>query len=179
MNAFVNIPDNNLSTFEGLESIPPWVVSGTPKKKGLVSNTCSLLPSSFNPEMAVNSVFSVPKFEPGSPFDLVDKDLFKFNVNLSSIQSLPCKLAPSQSMIVNVDSKQLDVTPGDVGNGFEDGDHLLLLSGPLAAVPSVVPPLSPPGPPVSMKELQPAKAMPRIKDQAKNTIPFIEKLGKS
>ncbi|KAJ9071404.1 hypothetical protein DSO57_1037293 [Entomophthora muscae] len=104
--------------------------------------------------MSVNSGFSAPKLEPGSPFDLLDKDSPKVNVNLSSIQSLPSKLAPSQSTIVNVDSKCLEATPGDVGNGFEAGDCLLLFSGPLVAVPSIVPPLSPPGPPVSVEEPQ-------------------------
>ncbi|KAJ9083957.1 hypothetical protein DSO57_1029148 [Entomophthora muscae] len=104
--------------------------------------------------MAVNSVFSAPRFKPRSLFDLVDKDSPKVNVNLSSIQSLPSKLAPNQSTIINVDLKCLESTPGDVDNGFEAGYCLCLFLGPLAAVPSVVPPLSPPGPPVSVEELQ-------------------------
>ncbi|KAJ9068750.1 hypothetical protein DSO57_1025512 [Entomophthora muscae] len=112
--------------------------------------------------MDFNSMFSVPKFEPGSPFDLVDKDSPKVNVNLSSIQSLPYKLTSSQSRINYVDLKCLESTPGDIGNGFEAGDCLCLFLGPLAAVPSVVPSVLPPGPPVSVEELQISQ------DQAKN-----------
>ncbi|KAJ9084619.1 hypothetical protein DSO57_1022590 [Entomophthora muscae] len=154
MNAFVNILDNNLSTFKESEVIPPLFVSGTPKKNGLVSNICSLLPSSLKPDMASNSVFSAPKFEPGSLFNLVDKDSSKVNVNLNLIQSLPYKLTSSQSKINNVDSKRLESTPGDVGNSVEAGDCLCLVLGPLATVPSVVLLNLPPGPPVSVKDLQ-------------------------
>ncbi|KAJ9051051.1 hypothetical protein DSO57_1008314 [Entomophthora muscae] len=159
MNAFVNIPDNNLSTCKVLEVIPPWFVSGTPKKNGLVSNICSLLPSSLKPEMAVNSVFSAPKFKPRSLFDLVDKDSPKVNVNLISIQSLPSELAPKS-------------TPSDVGNGFEAGDCLCLFLGPLSAVPSIVPPLSPPGPPVSVEELQTSQGHAKNEGSGEEYITF-------
>ncbi|KAJ9085654.1 hypothetical protein DSO57_1011803 [Entomophthora muscae] len=104
--------------------------------------------------MASNSVVSAPKFEPGSLFDLVDKDSSKVNVNLHLIQSLPYELTSSQSTINNIDLKCLGSTPGDRGNSVEAGDRLCLVLGTLVAVPSVVLPISPPGPPVSVEDFQ-------------------------
>ncbi|KAJ9089577.1 hypothetical protein DSO57_1011416 [Entomophthora muscae] len=104
--------------------------------------------------MASDFVVSAPKFEPRLLFDLVDKYSSKVNVNLKLIQSLPHKLTSSQSTINNVGLKRLGSTPGDIGNNGEAGDRLCLVLGPLVAVPSVVLAISPPGPPVSVEDLQ-------------------------
>ncbi|KAJ9072579.1 hypothetical protein DSO57_1026065 [Entomophthora muscae] len=60
------------------------------------------------------------------------------SVNLTLNQSLPSKQVSSQSLLDNVNSNRLGVTPGDVGNNGEAGSLLCLVLGPLFAVPSIV-----------------------------------------